>query len=86
MGKKLRDRVQRHEHAKWKPGAHRHDPIALLHKSDIGRVAALLPIRYGRMRNSAFAFYRGAAIVMAADLATTPATGLPCRPAAIATC
>jgi uncharacterized protein (DUF2252 family) len=76
MGKKLRDRVPRHEHAKWKPGPRRHDPVALLHKSDIGRVAALLPIRYGRMRNSAFAFYRGAAIVMAADLATTPATGL----------
>jgi uncharacterized protein (DUF2252 family) len=76
IGKKLRDRVPRHAHAKWKPGPHRHDPIALLHKSDLGRVAALLPIRYGRMRNSAFAFYRGAAIVMAADLASTPATGL----------
>jgi uncharacterized protein (DUF2252 family) len=76
MGKALRDRVPRSEHAKWKPGPHRTDPITLLHKSDVGRVESLLPIRYGRMRQSPFAFYRGAAMIMAADLSTTPATKL----------
>jgi uncharacterized protein (DUF2252 family) len=73
-GKKLRERVPRNAHAHWKPPAHRLDPVALLKKSDEGRVEKLLPIRYGRMRVSPFAFYRGAAIVMASDLAATPAT------------
>lgn len=68
-GRKLRERVPRSAHAEWKPAARRADPIALLKKSDQGRVEKLLPIRYGRMRMSPFAFYRGAAIVMASDLA-----------------
>jgi uncharacterized protein (DUF2252 family) len=76
LGKALRERVSRGAQGKWKPGPHRHDPVALLHKSDAGRVAALLPIRYGRMRASPFAFYRGAAMIMAADLAETPSTKL----------
>jgi len=76
MGKALRERVGRGEHAKWKVTAHRPDVIALLKKSDIGRVESLLPIRYGRMRQSPFAFYRGAAMLMAADLAGTPSTKL----------
>ncbi len=76
LGKALRDRVGRGEHAKWKVVAHRPEVIALLKKSDEGRVESLLPIRYGRMRQSPFAFYRGAAILMAADLAGTPSTKL----------
>jgi uncharacterized protein (DUF2252 family) len=74
MGKALRDRVGRGEHAKWKVTAHRPEVIALLKKSDAGRVETLLPIRYGRMRQSPFAFYRGAAMLMAADLSGTPST------------
>ncbi len=75
-GKKLRERVPRNAQAQWKPSPHRPDPIALLKKSDQGRVEKLLPIRYGRMRVSPFAFYRGAASVMASDLAATPETRL----------
>ena len=54
------------------PSANRPDPIQLLIESDAGRIPALLPIRYGRMRQSPFAFLRGAAAVMAFDLAHTP--------------
>jgi uncharacterized protein (DUF2252 family) len=56
--------------------ANRFDPIELLKKSDQGRLPELLPIRYARMRQWPFGFFRGAAAVMAADLATTPRTGL----------
>jgi uncharacterized protein (DUF2252 family) len=76
MGKSLRERLGRGEHAKWKVTAHRPEVIALLKKSDVGRVETLLPIRYGRMRQSPFAFYRGAAMLMASDLAATPSTKL----------
>jgi uncharacterized protein (DUF2252 family) len=58
------------------PPADRFDPLELLKKSDQGRLPELLPIRYARMRQSAFGFFRGAAAVMAADLATTLRTGL----------
>jgi uncharacterized protein (DUF2252 family) len=75
-GKALRERVPRRSHAKWQSPANRPDPIELLKKSDRGRLLDLLPIRYGRMRQSPFAFYRGAAALMASDLAATPATGL----------
>src|SRR5580693_2495962 len=73
-GKALRDRVPRPAHAKWTPAADRPDPVAVLKESDRGRLADLLPIRYGRMRVSPFAFYRGAAALMACDLAKTPNT------------
>lgn len=75
-GKVLRERVPRRSHAKWQRPANRPDPIELLKKADRGRLPDLLPIRYGRMRQSPFAFYRGAAALMTADLAATPATGL----------
>src|ERR1700675_3747092 len=75
-GKKLRERVSRSSHAKWKPSAHRPDPLALLKESDHGRLPELLPIRYARMLQSPFAFLRGGAAVMASDLAGTPQTGL----------
>ncbi|HEY7244075.1 MAG TPA: DUF2252 domain-containing protein [Xanthobacteraceae bacterium] len=75
-GKVLRDKIPRERHAWWKAGKDRADPIAILRKSDAGRLPELVPIRYGRMLQSPFAFYRGAAAVMAADLARAPTTGL----------
>ncbi|MCW3476590.1 DUF2252 domain-containing protein [Limobrevibacterium gyesilva] len=75
-GKALRDRVPRIRHAAWKKAEGRADPIDLLHAADADRVPELVPIRYGRMLQSPFAFYRGAAGVMAADLAETPNTGI----------
>ena len=54
----------------------RRDPIALLEEQATSRVPELVPIRYGRMLASAFAFYRGGALIMAADLARTPTSGL----------
>jgi len=73
-GEALRKQVRRASHADWKPG--RRDPIAILRQDDRGRLKDLLPIRYGRMHASPLAFLRGAASVMAADLAPTPVTGL----------
>jgi uncharacterized protein (DUF2252 family) len=73
-GKALRDRVPRTAHAKWTSAPDRPDPVALLKESDRGRLSELLPIRYGRMRSSPFAFFRGAAALMAWDLAHTPST------------
>ncbi len=75
-GKALREKISRASHAKWAPGPKRENPIELLRQSNEGRIENLLPIRYGRMRKSPFAFFRGAASIMAADLATTPCTGL----------
>lgn len=75
-GKALRDKVPRHAHAAWKKAAGRIDSLKILHASDEGRMTELLPIRYGRMLQTPFTFYRGAASVMAADLAKTPATGI----------
>ena len=75
-GKALRDKIPREQHGAWKETKGRHDPIDILRQSDAGRMKELVPIRYGRMLQSPFAFYRGAAGVMAADLARTPSTGL----------
>lgn len=75
-GKALRDKVPREQHEHWNEVEERPDPIDLLHSSDSGRMKKLIAIRYGRMLPSPFAFYRGAAGVMAADLARTPAIGL----------
>lgn len=74
-GKSLRDKLPRSEHAAWKPAADRHDVVQLLEQSSEGRIKELLPIRYGRMLQTPFTFFRGAALNMAADLATTPNTG-----------
>ncbi len=75
-GKDLRERVPRSRHAEWTPARDRPDPIEQLRSTNAARVADLLPIRYGRMAESPFAFLRGSAGVMASDLATTPSTGL----------
>jgi len=75
-GKLLREKIPRSSHTQWSAPADRPDPIALLHRSDRGRLPELLPIRYGRMQHSPFAFYRGSAAVMAWDLHRTPVTGI----------
>ncbi|MCW5581578.1 MAG: DUF2252 domain-containing protein [Luteimonas sp.] len=75
-GRALRGAVARSAHAEWKPAPDRADPVALLQASNEGRIPALVPVRFGRMAASPFAFYRGGAALMAADLATTPATGI----------
>jgi uncharacterized protein (DUF2252 family) len=75
-GKALRDKIPREQHGRWNSIKGRLNPIEILHKSDAGRMKKLIPIRYGRMLQSPFAFYRGAAGIMAADLARTPTTGL----------
>ncbi len=62
-------------HAAWRPAVHRADPIALLERQAQRREATLIPLRYGRMANSPFAFYRGGAAIMAADLSSTPTAG-----------
>jgi len=74
-GKSLRDRCPRRSHGEWKQTRNRPDPLALLEASNRGRLPELIPIRWGRMLQSPFTFFRGAAAVMAADLAKTPATG-----------
>lgn len=76
MGKLLREQVPRRAHAHWEAPAARRDPVDLLIETSAGRVQSLLPIRYGRMMESPFAFYRGGAAIMAADLASTPNTGI----------
>src|ERR1700690_2015528 len=75
-GKRLRERVTRSAQSWWIGQRHRADPTAWLKQSDRGRLEALLPIRYARMRASPFAFFRGAAALMASDLAFTPITGI----------
>lgn len=75
-GKSLREKTPRRAHAKWVPAPDRADPVELLKRADRGRLPELLPMRYGRMKQSPFAFFRGADAVMAADLAGTPKTGL----------
>ncbi len=75
-GKALREKCPRSSHADWKPSRKRSDPVAMVLASEKGRIPRLLPLRHGRMVASAFTFYRGSALSMAADLATTPSTGV----------
>ncbi|MYX08474.1 DUF2252 domain-containing protein [Streptomyces sp. SID8375] len=76
QGRALRSEVPRSRHAEFEPTASRADPVDLIERQSAVRVPELVPIRYGRMLESPFRFYRGAAAIMAADLATTPSTGL----------
>ena len=76
IGKSLRDKYPREDHAVWQVPQKRRSPLALMKKSNKGRIEHLVPIRHGRMMQSPFTFYRGAALNMAADLACTPATGI----------
>jgi uncharacterized protein (DUF2252 family) len=75
-GREVRKIVPRTSHAVWTPAGDRPDPIQLLRAQDDDRMADLVPIRWGRMSASPFAFYRGSAVLMAADLAPLPRTGL----------
>ena len=75
-GKALRDKIPRHQLGKWANCKDRPNPIELLHKSDAGRMKELVAIRYGRMLQSPFAFYRGSAGIMISDLARMPSTRL----------
>jgi uncharacterized protein (DUF2252 family) len=75
-GKAARSETPRSAHAAWEPPEDRADPVAILERQALARVPELVPIRYGRMAVSPFAFFRGAAAVMSADLAGTPVSGL----------
>jgi uncharacterized protein (DUF2252 family) len=76
LGKQARTQAPRSSHAAFEPPADRPDPVDLLQEQARSRVPELIPIRYGRMLESPFAFYRGGARLMAQDLSTTPASGL----------
>ena len=75
-GKEARRHASRSAHARWEPGSDRPDPVEILVDQDRKRVPELIAIRHGRMLASPFTFYRGAAGIMAADLAVTPRSGL----------
>jgi uncharacterized protein (DUF2252 family) len=75
-GKAARREVPRASHALFEPLSTRADPVELLERQAKTRVPELVPIRYGRMLVSPFTFYRGAALIMADDLAATPRSGL----------
>ena len=76
FGRAARKGAPRSAHGEWEPAARRPDPVAVLEGQAKTRVPELIPLRYGRMLVSPFTFYRGAAAIMAADLAATPASGL----------
>jgi hypothetical protein len=75
-GKSARAKAPRSSHAEWRPSPHRQNPIELLEEQAITRLEELVPVRHGRMLVSPFTYYRGAALPMAADLATTRNSGL----------
>ena len=75
-GKALRKKAPRSSHGEWTPDPERPDPLSILEESNRGRLENLVPIRYGRMSLSPFAFLRGSAAVMASDLAKTPVSGI----------
>src|ERR1039458_8203837 len=75
-GRAKRLTTPREIHASWKPAPGRPDPVAILKGEGVTRMQDPLPLRYGRMSVSPFTFYRGAAAIMASDLAGTPNSGL----------
>jgi uncharacterized protein (DUF2252 family) len=75
-GRNARRRSPRRAHADWRPDPNRPDPVALLEEQATSRVPELIPIRHARMMVSPFTFYRGAALIMAADLAGTADSGI----------
>jgi uncharacterized protein (DUF2252 family) len=75
-GKAARNETSRSSHGRWEPATGRPDPVALLEEQGRSRVPELVPLRYGRMLVSPFTFYRGAALIMATDLAASPRSGL----------
>ena len=75
-GRAAREQTPRSSHAEWAPAPDRPDPVDVLTAQDATRLQSLVPIRHGRMAVSPFTFYRGAAAIMAGDLASTPVSGL----------
>jgi uncharacterized protein (DUF2252 family) len=75
-GRALRSKAPRSSHAHWTPDPERPDPISMLEQANRTRLEHLVPIRYGRMSMSPFAFYRGSANIMAYDLSKTPVSGI----------
>lgn len=75
QGRALRDACPRSSHATWNGRAASTDPVAIIEASDAGLVAGLLPLRYGRMAQSPFAFFRGTASLQAVDLRDSPISG-----------
>jgi uncharacterized protein (DUF2252 family) len=75
-GRAARAEAPRSAHGRWAPEPDRPDPVALLEEQATSRVPMLVPIRHGRMLVSPFTFYRGAALIMASDLARTPVSGI----------
>lgn len=75
-GRSARGVAPRSAHGAWAPAADREDPVAVVLRQETGRDPSLLPLRHGRMAASPFAFFRGAAAIMAADLAGTPDSGI----------
>lgn len=76
QGKMLRKKCPRSSHAIWQAPPDRRDAVDVVEEANLGRLPELVPIRHGRMMLSPFTFYRGTALNMATDLATTPATGI----------
>jgi hypothetical protein len=74
-GENLRKKCLRSSHAIWKPPLNRPDPVQMVEQGDQGRIPQLIPIRHGRMLQSPFTYFRGAALAMAVDLANLPTTG-----------
>jgi uncharacterized protein (DUF2252 family) len=75
LGRALRDACPRSAHASWQSRDGTIDPITLIEESNSGRIPGLVPVRYARMAESPFAFFRGSAIVQARDLLDTPISG-----------
>jgi uncharacterized protein (DUF2252 family) len=75
-GEQARAKTPPSSHERWRPAADRPDPVGLLEEQDVTREQDLVPVRHGRMMVSPFTFYRGAAKIMAVDLAATPVAGL----------
>jgi uncharacterized protein (DUF2252 family) len=76
LGRARRKQMARQDHAHWRPEARRHKPIVLMEESMRGRVPQLIPLKYERMLESPFGYFRGSVPVMAADLAVMANTGI----------
>jgi uncharacterized protein (DUF2252 family) len=76
IGRAARTAMRRSSHASWEPPADRRNPVDLLTEQEVTRVEELVPVRHERMLVSPFTFYRGAAVIMAADLGSQPDSGL----------
>src|SRR5258708_9200408 len=76
QGKALREKCSRTAQAEWKPRSKSQDPVKPLEESDADRIPVLIPVKYQRMAESPFKFFRGAAIIQARDLANARVSGI----------